>query len=163
MFEINEGLEALLYLPPQIVFKRIKGSGRPMEEIIPDIAATISQWQSTEPLCHLVDPRQTIQLDKESLSQHINWLNQKAAESISKSFILFDGRPKSRVRLIISLGFHSNLERLQIPIDPNFLNAPDSYDEIFNVFTRVGQAFNAFTGYIYEEIVALWNEAYSGS
>lgn len=157
MFKINNDIKDLLHLPPELVFKRVKGKGRPIAQVIPEITTIISEWQSVDELCYLIEPRKTIQLTEEVLTQHISWLNQKAAESISKAFILSDGKWKSEGYLAISLGYHSNLERLKIPISSEFLKLDFSTDRLIEAVTKIGQSFEAFTGYVYEHTVAVLN------
>jgi hypothetical protein len=161
MPEINNDIKTLRTPPSELLFKRVKGSGSPMEQVIPEIADVISEWQSVEELCQLVDPRKELLLTQESLSFHINWLNEKASESISKGFVLFDGQWKSEVFLEISLGYYSNLEKLKISISSKSLNQDSVIEQLLNSTEQVGRAFDAFTGYLYGHDIAVFNEQHN--
>lgn len=161
MSETNAIQAALYNLPPEMVFKRVKGSGRPMAQIIPEIVSIISKWQSVEPLCKLLAPRKRketeIELTEEALSQHIDWLNQKASESISKAFGLFGGTGENKVHLGIALGYYSNLEKLNITLSSQFMKRDSKMDSLLDAISQIGQCFDAFTGYTYEHHVGVFN------
>jgi hypothetical protein len=144
---------------PNIKFKRIKNAGEPMAKIIPDIATFISSSQSVGNLCELVKPRgsKSVELSEEAIQQHIDWITSRANYS-SDPFILSDGNhSENGVSLSIDIGCHTNLEKLWIKSNQKFSAGGIPFPQMIDFFSVIGQSFDAFVGYLYNDAIATFN------